>query len=133
LRENIAKRDRRIGVADALRQVLAARDTDRASIERATRETAAAALQTLFPTLLARAAGAEIAALLADALTERAPETLTLRAHPDTLATVAMDTAAERDAGRLALAAIDDMPFGTAEIAWTGGGLTFDPPLCWTA
>jgi flagellar biosynthesis/type III secretory pathway protein FliH len=127
LRETLAKRDRRVGVADALRQVLAARGDDLAALEGAMREAVAAALQTLFPTLLAAAAGTEIAAVLADALTERTPEALVLRAHPDTLATVAGETAAEREAGRLTLAAAPNMPFGVAEIAWAGGGVTFDP------
>ena len=91
------------------------------------RETAAVALRTLFPTLLASAAGLEIATLLADALAERAPEALVLRAHPDTLATIAAETAAEQDRGRLTLCAAPEMPFAAAEVCWTGGGMTFDP------
>jgi hypothetical protein len=127
LRETSGNRERRVGVADELRRVLAARDADLATVERASREVATAALQALFPTLLATAAGAEIAALLADVLTERAPETLTLRAHPDTLATIAAETAAERETGRLTPEAAPDMSFGLAEAAWSGGGITFDP------
>jgi flagellar biosynthesis/type III secretory pathway protein FliH len=127
LRETSAKRDRRVGVADALRQVLAARDVDLAVLENAFREAAVAALQKLFPTLLASAAGTEIAALLADALTERTSETLMLRAHPETLATVAAETATERESGRVTVTVIPSMPFGAAEIAWIGGGITFDP------
>jgi flagellar biosynthesis/type III secretory pathway protein FliH len=127
LRESSGNRERRIGVAEALRRVLAEREADLAAVERASREVAISALQALFPVLLARAAGKEIAALLADVLAERAPETLTLRAHPDTLATIASETAAEREAGRLTPEAVPDMPFGHAEAAWTGGGITFDP------
>jgi hypothetical protein len=127
LRESSGSRERRVGVAEALRRVMAARDTDLAAVERSSREVAAAALQALFPTLLAKAAGMEIAAVLADVLAERAPETLTLRAHPDTLATIAAETAAERASGRLLPEAVPDMPFGHAEAAWTGGGITFDP------
>jgi len=127
LRESSAKRDRRVGVADALRQVLAARDTDLAALERELRETAATALQTLFPTLLQAAVGGEITALLAGALTERSPEALILRAHQDTLDTIAVETAAEREAGRLVLDPVPAMAFGVAEVAWTGGGITFDP------
>lgn len=127
LRESSGNRERRIGVAEALRRVLAARDADLATVERATREVAVAAFQVLFPTLLATAAGAEIAALLADVLAERAPETLILRAHPDTLATIAAETAAEQEAGRMTPEAAPDMPFGVAEAAWNGGGITFDP------
>jgi flagellar biosynthesis/type III secretory pathway protein FliH len=126
LRESSGNRERRIGVAEALRRVLAARDADLATVERASRELAAAALQALFPTLLASAAGSEIAALLADALAERAPETLILRAHPETLATIAAETASERVSGRLMPEPMPDMPFGVAEAAWNGGGITFD-------
>jgi hypothetical protein len=60
-------------------------------------------------------------------LAERAPETLILRAHPDTLATIAAETAAEREAGRLTPEPVPDMKFGVAEAAWNGGGITFDP------
>ena len=127
LRETSGNRERRVGVADALRRVLADRDADLATLERASRELAAAALKALFPTLLATAAGAEIAALLADVLAERAPETLILRAHPDTLATIAAETAVEREAGRLTPEPVPDMAFGVAEAAWSGGGITFDP------
>lgn len=127
LRESCAKHEAYSAVTTALRQMLAARDTDLASLEQAVREMAAATLQTLFPALLSHAAGAEIAALFADALAERAPEVLTLRAHPDTLAAVADETAAERETGQLILTADAGRAFGTAEIAWTGGGVTFDP------
>jgi hypothetical protein len=127
LRESSGNRERRVGVADALRRLLAARDADLATVERASRELASAALQTLFPTLLATAVGSEITAMLADVLAERAPETLILRAHPDTLATIAAETAAEREAGRLTPEAVPDLPFGVAEAAWSGGGVTFDP------
>lgn len=127
LRESSGNRERRVGVADALRRVLAARDADLATVERASREAATAALQALFPTLLATAAGTEIAALLANTLAERAPEQLILRAHPDTLATIAAETAAEREAGRLIPEPVPDMAFGVAEAVWNGGGITFDP------
>jgi flagellar biosynthesis/type III secretory pathway protein FliH len=127
LREGCAKHEAQGAVAEALRQVLTARDTDLASLERSVRDIAAATLQTLFPALLSRAAGPEIAALLAGALAERAPEVLTLRAHPDTLAAVATETATAREDGRLTLTADPGWPFGTAELGWTGGGITFDP------
>ncbi len=127
LRESSGNRERRVGVADALRRLLVARDADLATVERAAREAAVAALQAMFPTLLATAAGSEIAALLADALAERAPETLILRAHPDTLTTIAAETAKEREAGRLTPQPAPEMPFGSAEAAWAGGGITFDP------
>jgi hypothetical protein len=127
LRESSGNRERRVGVADALRRVLAAREADLAAVERASREVAAAALHALFPTLLATAAGTEISAILADVLAERAPETLILRANPDTLATIAAETAGDRKAGRLTPEPAPDMAFGVAEAAWNGGGITFDP------
>jgi hypothetical protein len=127
LRQSSGNRERRVGVADALRRVLAARDADLATVERASREVATAALHTLFPTMLATAVGAEIAVLLADVLAQRAPERLILRAHPDTLATIAAETAVEREADRLVPEPVADMAFGVAEAVWNGGGITFDP------
>ncbi len=127
LRETCAKQDARNAVYEAMRGLLAARHADLAALELDVRRVAAAALNTLFPTLLARAAGTGIAALLADALAERVPETLILRAHPETLAAVAAEIAAEREDGRLTLVPDPAQPFGTAEIAWSGGGISFDP------
>src|SRR4051794_20349887 len=89
LHELNAKHGRYDAVAQALRLVLEARATDRAALESDVRGVIAAMLRRLFPLLLSRAAGGEIAALLGEALTERAPERLTLRAHPETLASVA--------------------------------------------
>jgi flagellar biosynthesis/type III secretory pathway protein FliH len=127
LRAEYAKLDQQISVAAALDRVLAARSADLAALEHATRTAISAALQTLFPVLLARTAGQEIAALLHAALTERPTETLRLRAHPDTLDAIADDTNAMPDRARLAVAADSSLAPGTAELAWTGGGLTFDP------
>lgn len=88
----------------------------------------AAALEALFPALLARAAGGEVLALLADALTERATETLTLRAHPDTLAAAQADGfPALPGTGQLRLLPDPAMPSGQAEAAWADGGLLYDP------
>ena len=61
---------------------------DRQALEHATRTAIVAVLRMLFPTLLEQTSGQEIAALLTEELTERAPEALTLRAHPDTLRAV---------------------------------------------
>ncbi|MGD0433291.1 MAG: hypothetical protein ABSA58_19590 [Acetobacteraceae bacterium] len=127
LQESSAKRDRYDAVAFALRQLLEGRERDLAALETNVREVATAALRALFPVLLSHAIGPEIAALVASALAERAPETLTLRAHPDTLAAVSPDTRAETEKGRLVLAPDPRRAFGSVEIAWTGGGLTFDP------
>ena len=55
------------------------------------------------------------------------PKRSTLRAHPDTLRAVAAPEPTRRHAARLTMQPDATLPFGTAEIAWTGGGLTFDP------
>ena len=72
-------------------------------------------------------AGQEIAALLTEALTDRAPKTLTLRAHPDTLRAVAEPDPTRGHAAQTTMQPDATLPFGTAEIAWVGGGLTLDP------
>jgi flagellar biosynthesis/type III secretory pathway protein FliH len=127
LYKSSAKRERYDAVADALRHLITQREADLAAREILVRDVAIAALRTLFPVLLSHAAGPEIAALLAAAVNERGHETLTLRAHPDTLAAVASETASAADDGRLILAPDERRAFGAVEIGWTGGGLTFDP------
>jgi hypothetical protein len=127
LQENSAKRDWYESVALTLRRLLQARESDLTALENSVREVAAASLGTLFPVLLSRAAGAEIAALVGDALAERAPEILTLRAHPDTLAAVAAETGEMASTGRLMLVPDPRRAFGAVEAAWVGGGMTFDP------
>ncbi len=127
LQERFAKHQATLAVTTALEQVLDARSADRQTLEDATRIGIVAALRMLFPTLLEQTAGQEIAALLTEALTERAPEALTLRAHPDTLRVVVEQGLPSDHAAHLTMQADATLPFGTAEIAWTGGGLTFDP------
>lgn len=114
-------------VTDALERVLAARSSDMQSLNDGARAVVLAGLKALFPVLLASATGPELAALITDALTERHPESLTVRAHPDTLAHLAsvLDSAAA--AGRLTLRADPAIGPGAADIAWTHGGLSFDP------
>src|ERR1700722_17962588 len=99
LQESSAKRDRCDAFALALRRLLGERERDLTALEAEVREIASAALRALFPVLLSNAVGAEIAALVTGALVERAPETLTLRAHPETLAAVSGDTRAETESG----------------------------------
>ncbi len=127
LQERFAKHRATLAVTTALEQVLDARLADRQTLEDATRIGIVAVLRMLFPTLLEQTAGPEIAALLTEALTERAPETLTLRAHPDTLRAVVEQGLPGDHAAQLTMQADAALPFGTAEIAWTGGGLSFDP------
>ncbi len=128
LRTNYAKLDQQNLVSAALDRVLAARAADLAALDLAARTAITAGLRTVFPVLLACSAGMEVEALLQAALTERPDETLRLRAHPDTLAAVTGDArGALPDAARVTLVADPSLATGAAEIAWTGGGLTFDP------
>ena len=127
LQEMFAKHQATLAVTTALEQVLDARSADRQTLEDTTRIGIVAVLRMLFPTLLEQTAGQEIAALLTEALTDRAPETLTLRAHPDTLRAVAEPDPTRGHAARLTMQPDATLPFGTAEIAWVGGGLTLDP------
>ena len=76
LQEISAKHQATLAVTTALEQVLDARSADRQTLEDATRIGIVAVLRMLFPTLLEQTAGQEIAALLTEALTDRAPETL---------------------------------------------------------
>jgi len=127
LRSEYALLDQRVSVTAALDQVLAARALDLAALEQATRTAVVAALRSLFPTLQSHRAGAEIEAVLQQALTERPAETLRLRAHPATLDAIAAEAAGCGDPGRVALEPDASLAPGAAEIAWTGGGLTFEP------
>jgi hypothetical protein len=113
-------------VAESLRELLAARDEDQRALEATARGALAAALSTVFPTLLGLVAGREIAALLADTLTERATDTLTLRAHPATIAAVQAEGPA-LDAERLTMVPDPASAPGVAALAWSGGGVNFDP------
>ncbi len=112
-------------VRSALQELLAAREEARHDLEAAARMAIVAALRTLFPTLLAQAAGQEIAALVTEAMSERGVEAVTLRAHPDTIASVKKQGLAET--ASLALRSDSGMPPGEAVATWSGGGLNFDP------
>jgi len=128
LRSEYAKLDQQNLVSAALDRVLAARAADLAALDLATRTAITAALRILFPVLLARAQGMELEVLLREALTEHPDETLRLRAHPDTLAAMTGEAPAGLpDTARVTLLADPSLVTGAAEIAWTGGGLTFDP------
>jgi len=144
LHADLARRDARLCVGEALHALLAARDEDQRNLEDAVRATISAALTTLFPTLLRQAAGQEIAALLADALTDRPTDTLTLRAHPETIAAVQAESLAAADTARLTLVPDPMLAPGAATLSWSAspapaiptaaapgiaaaGGVTFDP------
>jgi flagellar biosynthesis/type III secretory pathway protein FliH len=114
--------------SSALKALLAQRQADRAALDVDLRLTLRAALNTLFPVLMARAMGEEVTALLTTALTERQSDVLTLRAHPDTLAAAQTDGFARDVApGQLRLLPDPTMLPGQAEAAWADGGLVYDP------
>jgi hypothetical protein len=127
LRAEFARRDSGMRVAESLRELLAARDEDQRTLEATARAALAAALGTVFPTLLGLVAGREIAALLADTLAERTTDTLTLRAHPATIAAVQAEGLAAVDAERLTMVPDPTCAPGVAGLAWSGGGMHFDP------
>lgn len=116
-------------VVASLADILAKRDQDRADLHGAARACMAEALRLLFPRLMERAVGEEILALVLDALALRPQEGLTLRASPATLDAVRALPIATTDLARLAFVPDPDRPEGQAEIAWTGGGLTFAPEI----
>ncbi|HUB50383.1 MAG TPA: hypothetical protein VMB73_35895 [Acetobacteraceae bacterium] len=115
-------------VAQALDELSAHHEANLRALDDASREAVVTALHTLFPLLSNTAAGAEIAALTTEALTARAPEMLTLRAAPETLAAVLAEGAADPDTQRLTLIPDASCEPGAAALTWCGGGLTFDPP-----
>jgi hypothetical protein len=114
-------------VADALAQLLAARDADRQQLERQTRTAVAAALDVLFPPLMSLTIGAELVALIDQALTARTSEEITVRVSAETIAAISACGIPDCGATRVTLLPTADQPRGVAEIAWSGGGLTFDP------
>ncbi|EFH11010.1 hypothetical protein, partial [Teichococcus cervicalis] len=114
--------------ATALERLLASRAEDRRMLDADLRAALVAALEALFPTLLARAAGGEVAALLAEALTERAADRITLRAHPATLAAMQADGfPGGGQPERVRLLPDPGLPEGQAEAGWADGGLIYDP------
>jgi flagellar biosynthesis/type III secretory pathway protein FliH len=115
--------------AETLEHLLAARATDRRALDTDARAAMVAALQAVLPTLLARSAGAEVAAMLAEAMTERGEDVILLSAHPDTLAAMAREgfPPAQEAPSRLRLLPEPAMPPGAAEASWVSGGLVYQP------
>jgi flagellar biosynthesis/type III secretory pathway protein FliH len=115
--------------ARALGQLLDARAEDRRLLDTDTRAAVLAALEAVLPALLATAAGAEIAALVAEVLAERGEDIILLTAHPDTLAAMRRDgfPAPQTDPPRLRLLPEPAMPPGSAEASWVSGGLIYRP------
>ena len=122
LHEKLAKLEAAENVSAALGRLFATRDAAERALEDAARSVLVSALRTLFPVLLASAAGAEIAALINQSLAVRPAGTLGLRANPDTLASLAC---AAPDG--LVLTPDPSLAPGAAELSWSGGGLSFDP------
>lgn len=115
--------------AQALEQLLATRAADRRAMDADTRATIIAALRAVLPGLIARAAGAEVAAMLAEALAERGEDVILLTAHPDTLAAVQAEgfPPPQEAPARLRLLPEPTMPPGSAEASWVSGGLVYRP------
>jgi hypothetical protein len=122
LQEKLAKLEAQESITTALDRLLASRDTAERALEHAARSVLVSALRRLFPVLLASAAGAELTALIGEALAIRAPGTLGVRAHPGTLAGLA----GAAPAG-ITLTPDPSLAPGAAEMSWSGGGLSFDP------
>jgi len=122
----------RQAVAGALEQLIGQRDSDLLAMAAATRTAMADALQQVFPVFLRSAMGAEVANLVVDAVAARSQEQLTLRSAQATLDAVRAQGLPEAQLAKVTMVAVPNRPPGWAEIAWTGGGLTFDPDaLLW--
>lgn len=115
--------------ARALEALLAARAEDRRAMDADTRAAVLAALEAVLPTLMARAAGAEIADLVAAALNERGDDIILLTAHPDTLEAMRQEgfPVPQPLPPRLRLLPEPSMPPGSAEASWVSGGLIYRP------
>lgn len=109
----------------ALAGLLARRAEDRRAMDAEARAALAAVLGVLAPALLPTTLGAELTALVTEALERHGGDTITLRAHPATLALLhhggPFDAAAS-----LELQPDPELPPGVAEAAWRSGGLVFD-------
>lgn len=117
-----ARRDGLSAMNAALDTLLDRRAEDRAGLDRSLREALGAALRTIAPVLAGGTMRSELDAMVAEALTRRGTETVTLRAHPDTLAVLPAATLPE------AVALLPDpaMRKDMAEASWQTGGLLFD-------
>ncbi|MBO1076056.1 hypothetical protein [Roseomonas marmotae] len=117
--------------AQALERLLAERAEERRVMDGEARAAVVAALEAVFPQLLARAAGAEVAAMLAEAVSMRGEDVILLTAHPETLAALQRDGFPPTgDApSRLRLLPEPAMPPGSAEASWVSGGLVYRPDV----
>lgn len=131
LERKLSLRDAEAGLADTLRDVLAARNADRLEVDAACRAAMLAALRLIFPALLDKAPGQEIAALLQDSLVERPADTLVVRAQAQTLDRLreALPSLPPGQAERVRLNADPAHPAHAAEIRWQSGGVTYDPSV----
>lgn len=125
IREESVRQNTIGDVFSALERLRAAQADTRRELEAATRQALGGALQTLFPTLMARTVGQEVATLVAETLAERDVDALTLRADPTTIAEVIDQGLTESDI--LTLIADPQMKPGAAIASWSSGGVSFDP------
>lgn len=109
----------------ALAALLAARAEDRRGLDAEARATLAAALNVLAPALLAGAIGAELTAIIAEAIENRGRDDVVLRAAPETLAAIQQGESPVLPE-QLRLMPDPTMPAGVAEANWGSGGLRFD-------
>jgi hypothetical protein len=114
-------------VSNGLAQLMMARDADRLAVDEGARAAIAASLEVLFPLLMAHSLGAELSDLIDKAVMARSKEEIVVRASAETIAAITAQGLPEGSAGRVKLRAIPDYPADKADIAWVGGGLTFDP------
>jgi hypothetical protein len=132
LRSHLDRQAARRAVAAALSNLLEQRDADITALAAAARSALAEALQGIFPVFLRTAMGAEVAALLTDAAEAHSAEQLKLRAAPATIDAVRGQSLPDELLARITFVPVPDRPPGWADIAWSGGGLTFDPDaLLW--
>jgi len=113
-------------VGESLARLLASRDADRAAMEAECRSAIAAALRVLFPALLARGFGEEVAGLVTEALSLRQAERIVARAHPQTAAASLLRDLAAAAGDRLVLDWDEAMSVASVDIAWADGGLVAD-------
>lgn len=126
LRVLLQEQTARNSVTDAITQLLAARDADRQLLEQHLRSAVSVAMATLFPSLMSMAIGYEIVALIDQALAARTPENITIRASAETIGAITARGLPQTGSSRVTL--LPDANYSDAiDVAWTGGGMTFDP------
>jgi flagellar biosynthesis/type III secretory pathway protein FliH len=127
LRATYARQHTLSEVLMAVQQLHVAREETLLELEAAARAVIASALNVIFPTLLTQAAGQEVAALICDVFRDRGAESLSVQAHPDTIASIREQKLGET--GSLSLLADEAMTPGAVVATWSGGGFSFEPDV----